>query len=110
MPNVGNWTVTATLNEQTATQVVEVNGTLLYEVDLMITEGIAVTTQPNKKSYYIGEAFDPAGMVVTATFADDTTENVTDDCTFSPATISKDTTAITVSYQRGGIKRPPAWR
>ena len=43
---MGNWTVTATLNEQTATQVVEVNGTLLYEVDLMITEGIAVTTQP----------------------------------------------------------------
>ena len=105
LPNVGNWTVTATLNEQTATQVVEVNGTLLYEVDLMITEGIAVTTQPNKKSYYIGEAFDPAGMVGTATFADDTTENVTDDCTFSPATISKDTTAITVSYQRGGIKK-----
>ena len=105
LPNVGNWTVTATLNEQTATQVVEVNGTLLYEVDLMITEGIAVTTQPNKKSYYIGEAFDPAGMVVTATFADDTTENVTDDCTFSTATISKDTTAITVSYQRGGIKK-----
>ena len=119
LPNVGNWTVTATLDEQTATQVVEVNGALLYEVDLMITEGIAVTTQPNKKTYYIGEAFDQAGMVVTATFADDTTENVTDDCTFSPATISKDTTAITVNYQRGGIKktasvagskRPPAWR
>ena len=105
LPNVGNWTVTATLDEQTATQVVEVNGALLYEVDLMITEGIAVTTQPNKKTYYIGEAFDQAGMVVTATFADDTTENVTDDCTFSPATISKDTTAITVNYQRGGIKK-----
>ena len=105
LPNVGDWTVTATLNEQTATQLVEVSGALLYEVDLMITEGIAVTTQPNKKSYYIGEAFDPAGMVVTATFADDTTEDVTDDCTFSPATISKDTTAITVNYQRGGIKK-----
>ena len=105
LPNVGDWTVTATLNEQTATQLVEVSGALLYEVDLMITEGIAVTTQPTKKSYYIGEAFDPEGMVVTATFADDTTEDVTDDCTFSPATISKDTTAITVNYQRGGIKK-----
>ena len=30
---------------------------------------------------------------------------MTDDCTFSPATISKDTTAITVNYQRGGIKK-----
>lgn len=105
LPNVGDWTVTATLNEQTASQLVEVSGALLYEVDLMITEGIAVTTQPTKKSYYIGEAFDPAGMVITATFADDTTEDVTDDCTFSPAAISKDTTAITVNYQRGGIKK-----
>lgn len=105
LPHVGDWTVTATLDGQSATQLVEVSGALLYEVDLMITEGIAVTTQPNKKTYYIGEAFDPAGMVVTATFADDTTENVTDDCTFSPATISKDTTAITVNYQRGGIKK-----
>lgn len=105
LPNVGNWTVTATLDGASASQVVEVNGALLYEVDLMITEGIAVTTQPNKNTYYIGEAFDPAGMVVTATFADDTTEDVTDDCTFSPATISKDTTAITVNYQRAGIQK-----
>lgn len=105
LPHVGDWTVTATLNGQNATQLVEVSGALLYEVDLMITRGIAVTTQPNKKTYYIGEAFDPEGMVVTATFEDDTTENVTDDCTFSPATISKGTTAITVDYQRAGIKK-----
>ena len=105
LPHVGDWTVTATLDGQSATQLVEVSGALLYEVDLMITEGIAVTTQPNKKTYYIGEAFDPAGMVVTATFADDTTENVTNDCTFSPTSISKDTTAITVNYQRAGIQK-----
>lgn len=110
LPHVGDWTVTATLDGQSATQLVEVSGALLYEVDLMITEGIAVTTQPNKKTYYIGEAFDPAGMVVTATFADDTIENVTGDCTFSPATIAKDTTAITVNYQRAGIRKPPACR
>lgn len=59
LPHVGDWTVTATLNGQNATQLVEVSGALLYEVDLMITRGIAVTTQPNKKTYYIGEAFDP---------------------------------------------------
>ena len=105
LPNVGNWTVTAQLSGQSASQVVQVSGALLYEVDLMITRGIAVTTQPNKKTYYIGEAFDPEGMVVTATFEDDTTENVTGDCTFSPTSISKDTTAITVDYQRAGIKK-----
>ena len=105
LPYVGDWTVTASLGGANASQVVDVSGALLYEVDLMITSGIAVTTQPGKKTYYIGEAFDPAGMVVTATFADDTTENVTGDCTFSPATIAKDTTAITVNYQRAGIRK-----
>ena len=105
LPYVGDWTVTASLGGQNASEEVHVSGALLYEVDLMITSGIAVTTQPGKKTYYIGEAFDPAGMVVTATFADDTTENVTGDCTFSPATIAKDTTDITVNYQRAGIRK-----
>lgn len=105
LPYVGDWTVTASMGGQNASEEVHVSGALLYEVDLMITSGIAVTTQPGKKTYYIGEAFDPAGMVVTATFADDTIENVTGDCTFSPATIAKDTTAITVNYQRAGIRK-----
>lgn len=105
LPYVGDWTVTASMGGQNASEEVHVSGALLYEVDLMITSGIAATTQPGKKTYYIGEAFDPAGMVVTAAFADDTTENVTGDCTFSPATIAKDTTAITVNYQRAGIRK-----
>ena len=105
LPYVGDWTVTASLGGQNASEEVHVSGALLYEVDLMITSGIAVTAQPSKKTYYIGEAFDPAGMAVTATFADDTTENVTNDCTFSPATIAKGTTAITVNYQRAGIRK-----
>lgn len=105
LPHIGEWTVTATLDGESASQEVEVTGALLYEVDLMITSGVAVTTQPTKTTYYIGEAFDPTGMVVTATFADDTTENVTNDCTFSPTSISKDTTAITVNYQRAGIQK-----
>ena len=69
LPNVGNWTVTAQLNGESVSEVVNVSGALLYEVDLMITSGIAVTTQPTKTTYFIGEAFDPTGMVVTATFA-----------------------------------------
>lgn len=105
LPYVGDWTVTATLDGQNASEEVHVSGALLYEVDLMITSSVAVTTQPSKTTYFIGEAFDPSGMVVTATFADDTTENVTNDCTFSPTSISKDTTAITVNYQRAGIQK-----
>ena len=105
LPYVGDWTVTATMDGQNASEEVHVSGALLYEVDLMITSSVAVTTQPSKTTYFIGEAFDPSGMVVTATFADDTTENVTNGCTFYPTSISKDTTAITVNYQRAGIQK-----
>ena len=37
---------------------------------------IEITTQPTKTSYYVGETFDPTGMVVTATYEDDSTEVV----------------------------------
>ena len=105
LPNVGNWTVTAQLNGESVSEVVNVSGALLYEVDLMITSGIAVTTQPTKTTYFIGEAFDPAGMVVTATFEDDTTENVTEDCTFSPETMAAGTQSVTITYVRAGVTK-----
>ena len=108
LPNVGNWTVTATLDGNSASQVVEVNGALLFEVDLMITTGVAVTTQPSKTTYFIGENFDPAGMVVTATFADNTTANVTADCTFSPETMAAGTQSVAVTYSRAGITKTAA--
>ena len=105
LPHVGTWTVTASLNGESVSQEVEVGGGLLYEVDLMITSGIAVTTQPTKTTYFIGETFNPAGMVVTATFKDNTTENVTDDCTFSPQTMAQGTQSVTVTYSRAGITK-----
>ena len=108
LPNVGNWTVTATLDGASASQVVEVNGALLFEVDLMITTGVAVTKQPSKTTYFIGEEFDPTGMVVTATFADDTTADVTEDCTFSPETMAEGTKSVAVTYRRAGITKTAA--
>jgi hypothetical protein len=39
-------------------------------------ESIAVTTPPAKTAYTTDETFDPAGMVVTATYSDQTTEAV----------------------------------
>ena len=105
LPNVGRWTVTATLDGENVSEVVQVGGALLYEVDLMITSGVAVTKQPNKTTYFIGENFDPSGMVVTATFADDTTADVTEDCTFSPETMAQGTKSVTVTYKRAGITK-----
>lgn len=105
LTHMGDWTVTASLGGQSASQIVEVKGGILYEVDLMITSGIAVTTQPTKTTYYIGEPFDSTGMVVTATFADNTTANVTADCEFSPQTMAEGTQSVTVTYERVGIQK-----
>lgn len=105
LPNTGTWTVKAVLSGQTATQQVEVAAPQLYEVDLRIATGIAVTKNPDKTTYYIGEQFSPAGMVVTATFADSSSADVTGDCTFTPQTMAAGTQAVTVRFERGGIEK-----
>lgn len=79
---------------------VEVTGAMQYNVDLVITSSVAVTHAPTKTAYNVGETFDPTGLVVTATYADGTTEDVTDGCTFSPTVMAASTTAVTIKYQR----------
>lgn len=101
--NTGTWEVTATLNGHTASAVVEVTGAMQYNVDLVITSSVAVTHAPTKTAYNVGETFDPTGLVVTATYADGTTEDVTDGCTFSPTVMAASTTAVTIKYQRAGV-------
>jgi len=61
--------------------------------------GISVTTQPTKTVYNIGETLSTAGMVVTATYSDETTAAVTTYTTsgFDSATAGEKT--ITVSYE-----------
>ncbi len=41
-----------------------------------VLESIAVTTPPNKTTYTVGETLDLAGLVITATFSDDSTATV----------------------------------
>jgi hypothetical protein len=63
-------------------------------------QSIAVTTQPTQMSYTVGETFNPAGMVVTATYSDQTTAPVTVtaamiDYDFSEA----DDVTVTITYE-----------
>lgn len=103
--NNGTWEITATLEGQTATAAVEVTGAMQYNVDLMITSGVEITHSPTKTAYNVGETFDPAGLVVTATFADGTTEDVTDSCTYSPTVMAASTKVVTITYQRAGVTK-----
>ena len=47
--------------------------------------GIEFTSPPTKTTYNAGENIDLTGIVVTATFSDGSTKEVTSECTFSPA-------------------------
>ena len=68
-------------------------------------DSIAITTPPTKTAYTVGESFDPAGMVVTATYSDHSTAPVTG-YTVSPAgALSESDTQITVTYTEGGVTK-----
>ena len=100
--NTGTWTVTATYGTKTVSQAVEVTGALKYTVDLRIATKIEVTSNPTKTAYIVGDQFDPAGMVVTATFEDGSTAVITDQVDYSPKTMTYGVTSVVVSATIGG--------
>ena len=63
---------------------------------------IAITTEPTTREYEVGETVDMTGLVVTATYSDGSTENVTSSVTYTPAltevTQTAGTKEITVTY------------
>ena len=64
-------------------------------------QGIAIAQQPDQIKYKDGEAFDPSGMKITATYSDGskkTIDGTSADVTFSPETITDGTTSVTVFY------------
>lgn len=60
---------------------------------------IEITKMPDKTTYTVGEAFDKTGMVVTATFVDNTTADVTAKCSFSVDMTSAGEKEVTVTYK-----------
>ncbi|MCD8214808.1 MAG: bacterial Ig-like domain-containing protein [Clostridiales bacterium] len=63
-------------------------------VDKTITS-IAVTTSPDKIDYIVGQSFDKTGMVITATYNDNTTAEISD-YTYSPSIITSNTSEIVI--------------
>ena len=66
---------------------------------------ITVTSGPTRTSYTEGETFDPAGIVITATYGDGTTAPVTG-FTFAPSgALKASDTTVTISYTEGGVTK-----
>ena len=68
---------------------------------------VDVASKPTKELYVAGEKFDPSGMVVNATYSDNSTKELKDgEYTYSPTgTLTENNTNITISYTDGGITR-----
>jgi len=72
-----------------------------------ILDNIAVTTAPTKVEYQEGESLDLSGMVVTATYDDESTKDVTAKCVTVPeaGTILSDETSVEISYTEGEVTK-----
>ena len=63
---------------------------------------IAVTTPPTKTSYLSGESFNPAGMVVTATYSNGATLAATGYAVEPSGPLTDGMTSVTIRYTEGG--------
>ena len=91
----------------------------LYQVDnltftstqvltVSVLDSIAVTTPPTNTDYSVGDTLDLTGIVVTATYSDNSTRVVTDLCTYSPAdgaTLTSANSSITITLSEGGVTK-----
>lgn len=61
-------------------------------------EKIEISKRPDKMTYATGESFDPTGMVVTATYANGKTRDVSDYISFNSDPLSAENNIVTVSF------------
>ena len=68
-----------------------------------VLKSIAISGEATKTTYFEGETFDPTGLVVTATYDDESTEVVTGRVkwTFNPETLAVGTTSVEVMASIG---------
>lgn len=69
---------------------------------------LAISDEPTKKTYDVGEALNPAGLVVTGTYDDNSTATITDGITWAmnPATLSLNDVSCSVTATVDGVTSP----
>lgn len=110
-PTPGSLLTTIGQNELVITY--EYNGltyTVIQDLEVENTlQSIAVTTQPNKTEYTKTQPLDITGLVVTATYANEATADVTSLCTFDPAVgesfTEKGQNTVLVTYSEGTVEK-----
>ena len=69
---------------------------------------LAISSEPSKKTYEVGEKFDPTGLVVTGTYDDKSTATITNGITWTmnPATLSLNDVSCSVTATVDGVTSP----
>jgi hypothetical protein len=111
--SVGGWTVSSPNMGSSGVQGVTVtyfeNGIIkttsfsITIAQIVSLSSVAITTQPSKMTYMVGEAFSTVGMVVTASYSDSSSRSVSGWYTSSPNMGSAGTQSITVTYSENGV-------
>ena len=71
-------------------------------------KSLAITGEPTYKTYEVGKALDPTGLIVTGTYDDNTTATITDGITWTmnPATLSLNDVSCSVTATVDGVTSP----
>jgi hypothetical protein len=94
MNTAGTKTVTVTFEGKTASFTITVTA-----VPVVSLASITVTQTPTKTAYYVNEAFDPSGLVVTAAYSDGSLRSIPGYSLSSPGMDTAGTKTVTVTFE-----------
>ena len=77
---------------------ISANTTLYAKWNTKTITNLSYTGTPATTTYYAGQSFDPTGLTVTATFNDNSSENVTSSVVWTPDPLTQGTTSVTGTY------------
>ncbi len=103
-------------DEEIAVSYTEGRKTFTDTVSIRVTQAekilkdLVLTKDPSKTTYYEGEYFDPEGMVVTAVYEDESTEDLSSaDYTISPRTaLGKGNEVVVITYVEKNVAKSVA--
>jgi predicted CoA-binding protein len=102
-------TVTVSYTEGDVTKMATFTVTISAAQQAKTLSSIAVKTSPTKTAYVIGESLSLAGLVITATYSDASTADISDTTKFTSSGFNSSTAAasqtVTVSYTEGGVTK-----
>ena len=101
----GQTSVTISYTEGGITKTAEQAITVNEQAEDAVLDSIAITREPSKLEYMVGQNFSPLGMEVTATYSDGSTKVVTDYTITNGDNLQAGQTSVTISYTEGEITK-----